>query len=67
MKWHDGLADTWGDLPDLEHGKRELVSDPDRPDQDLKATETDGVLVVRRAGSSTAYVAGDYVDLEAAR
>lgn len=63
MKWHDGLADDWEDLPDLDRGKREVPPEPDTPDQDLKATETGGVLVVRREGSSTHYVAGGAVDL----
>lgn len=67
MKWHNGLPDDWADLPDLEDGKREVPPRRDVPDQDLKATMTAGVLVVRRERSSTAYIAGDHLDLDECR
>jgi len=68
VRWHTGLPENWSDLPDLVQGKQEIPPSPDVDvDQDLEVTETDGVLVVRRERSSTAYLAGDYIDLEKAR
>ena len=68
VRWHTGLPEDWSALPDPSEGKREIPPSPDVDvDEELEVTETDGVLVVRREGSSTAYVAGGYVDLEQAR
>lgn len=71
MKWHQGLPDSWDELPELPDDRREEVPSIDIIDRDadeLKATRTDGGLVLRIAGSSKAWYHSDSsVDLESVR
>lgn len=71
MKWHQGLPDSWDQLPALEDDQREDVPSIDVVERDapeLIAREVDGGLILWLEGTAAAHCHSDVsVDLEAAR
>lgn len=71
MKWHQGLPDSWDDLPDLPDDRREEVPSIDVVDRDapeLIARVNDCGIIMWLEGTAAAYADSDVsVDLEAMR